>query len=86
MAVTNRDRVGSAMDALKEGLVPFVSHEFINRHKGHSSTVLQQVLGEPVHDAKGHFLAWTSQGSCGLCGSPGTRFTGIHLATPNEAW
>ena len=55
MAVTNRDRVGSAMDALKAGLVPFVSREFINHHKGHSSTVLQQVLGEPVHDAKGHF-------------------------------
>ena len=54
MAVTNRDRVGSAMDALKAGLVPFVSREFINHHKGHSSTVLQQVLGEPVHDAKGH--------------------------------
>ena len=53
MAVTNRDRVGSAMDALKAGLVPFVSREFINRHKGHSSTLLQQVLGEPVHDAKG---------------------------------
>ena len=55
MAVTNRDRVGNAMDALKTGLAPFVSREFINHHKGHSSTVLQQVLGEPVHDAKGHF-------------------------------
>ena len=55
MAVTNRDRVGSAMDALKTGLAAFVSREFINHHKGHSSTVLQQVLGEPVHDAKGHF-------------------------------
>ncbi len=55
MAVTNRDRVGNAMDALKTGLAPFVSREFINHHKGHSSTVLQQVLGEPVHDTKGHF-------------------------------
>ena len=55
MAVTNRDRVGNAMDALKTGLAPFVSREFINHHKGHSSMVLQQVLGEPVHDAKGHF-------------------------------
>ena len=55
MAVTNRDRVGNAMDALKTGLAPFVSRELNNHHKGHSSTVLQQVLGEPVHDAKGHF-------------------------------
>ena len=55
MAVTNRDRVGNAMDALKTGLAPFVSREFINHHKGRSDQVLQQVLGEPVHDAKGHF-------------------------------
>ena len=57
MAVTNRDRVGNAMDALKPGLAPFVSREFINHHKGHSSMVLQQVLEEPVHDAKGHFAS-----------------------------
>ena len=55
MAITNRDRVGSAMDTLKSGLAPFVSREFINYHKGRSDQVLQQVLGEPVQDAKGHF-------------------------------
>ena len=55
MAITNRDRVGSAMDTLKSGLAPFVSREFINHHKGRSDQVLQQVLGEPVHDANGHF-------------------------------
>ena len=43
------------MDTLKSGLEPFVSREFINHHKGRSDQVLQQVLGEPVHDAKGHF-------------------------------
>ena len=43
------------MDTLKSGLAPFVSREFINHHKGRSDQVLQQVLGEPVHDAKGHF-------------------------------
>ena len=55
MAITNRDRVGSAMDTLKSGLAPFVSREFISHHKGRSGQVLQQVLGEPVQDAKGHF-------------------------------
>ena len=54
MAVTNRDRVGSAMDALKAGLVPFISREFINHHRGRSPAVLQQVLGESVVDAKRH--------------------------------
>ena len=43
------------MDTLKSGLAPFVSREFINQHKGRSGQVLQQVLGEPVQDAKGHF-------------------------------
>ena len=43
------------MDTLKSGLAPFVSREFINHHKGRSDQVLQQVLGEPVQDAKGHF-------------------------------
>ena len=55
MAITNRDRVGSAMDTLKSGLAPFVSREFINHHRGRSDQVLQQVLGEPVQDANGHF-------------------------------
>ena len=55
MAITNRDRVGSAIDTLKSGLAPFVSREFINHHKGLSDQVLQQAIGEPVHDAKGHF-------------------------------
>ena len=43
------------MDTLKSGLAPFVSREFINHHKGRSDQVLQQVLGEPVQDANGHF-------------------------------
>ena len=43
------------MDTLKSGLVPFVSREFINHHKGRSDQVLQQDLGEPVRDAKGYF-------------------------------
>ena len=43
------------MDTLKSGLAPFVSREFINHLKGRSDQVLQQVLGEPVQDAKGDF-------------------------------
>ena len=55
MAITNRERVGSGMDALKRGLSPFVSREFITHFRGRSDQVLQSVLGEPVQDAKGHF-------------------------------
>ena len=33
MATTNRDRVGTAMDLLKDGLGPFVEREFVNLHR-----------------------------------------------------
>ena len=33
MALTNRDRVGKALDALKEGLGPFVEREFLRVHR-----------------------------------------------------
>ena len=56
MAITNRDRVGSAMDALKDGLAPFASREFINHHRGRSAQVLQQILGGTIPDGKQHFL------------------------------
>ncbi|MCY4583299.1 MAG: Swt1 family HEPN domain-containing protein [Chloroflexi bacterium] len=56
MAITNRERVGSAMDALKDGLAPFASREFINQHKGRSAPVLQQILGDAIQDAKQHFF------------------------------
>ena len=56
MAITNRDRVGSAMDTLKSGLAPFVSREFINHHKGRSDQVLQQVLGACPRNMAGEWL------------------------------
>ena len=55
MAITNRDRVGSAMDLLKSGIAPFAAREFINHHRGKSAQVLGQILGEPVQDAKARF-------------------------------
>ena len=33
MAITNRDRVGKALDSLKEGLGPFVEREFVRVHR-----------------------------------------------------
>ena len=55
MAATNQERVGKAMDILKSGLEPFVSREFIRHYRGQSAQVLQQILVEPVQDAKAHF-------------------------------
>ena len=53
MAITNRDRVGTAMDTLKNGLAPFVLREFINHHKGRSKQVLEQILRAPVSNSNG---------------------------------
>ena len=43
------------MDTLKDGLMPFVSREFINHYRGSSAQALQKILGEPVLDGKEHF-------------------------------
>ena len=36
MAITNHERVGKAMDLLKQGLGPFVEREFKNSYKDRS--------------------------------------------------
>ncbi len=33
MAITNQERVGQALDLLREGLAPFVEREFVNAHR-----------------------------------------------------
>ena len=43
------------MDTLKEGLMQFVSREFINHYGGSFAQVLQQILKEPVRDGNEHF-------------------------------
>ncbi len=55
MVVANRDRVGGAMDALKAGLAPFVSREFIAHYRGRSAQVLQSVHRMRVRDHRRPF-------------------------------
>ena len=33
MAISNRERVGKALELLKEGLHPFIEREFVSVHK-----------------------------------------------------
>ena len=57
MAITNRDRVGSAMDALKGGLASFVAREFINHHKGRSAHgVATRCSGSRSRTGRSHLL------------------------------
>ena len=55
MAITNSDRVGNAVDTLKDGLGPFVEREFIAHYRGQTAQVLQHMLGTTVQDPKRPF-------------------------------
>ncbi len=35
MAITNQERVGKAMELLRQGLAPFAQREFTNLHNAH---------------------------------------------------
>ena len=55
MAITNQERVGTAMESLKAGLAPFAEREFGNRYKDEAIRELQHILGEPVRDREHSF-------------------------------
>lgn len=46
MALTNHERVGKAMDMLKQGLAPFVDREFKNTYKDKAAAEAARFLGE----------------------------------------
>jgi predicted AAA+ superfamily ATPase len=46
MAITNQDRVGKAMDLLKQGLGPFVEREFKNAYGANASSEVKRILGD----------------------------------------
>jgi predicted AAA+ superfamily ATPase len=46
MAVTNHERVGKAMDLLKQGLAPFVEREFKNYYKDKAPIEIARFVGE----------------------------------------
>ena len=52
MALSNYERVGKAMEALKVGLAPFVSREFINHYKGQARQELLRIVEVPPDEKK----------------------------------
>ncbi|MCY4438244.1 MAG: Swt1 family HEPN domain-containing protein [Chloroflexi bacterium] len=50
MSLTNQDRVGKALEALKVGLSPFVEREFTAHYRGQTWQVLQQVPDVRIAD------------------------------------
>ena len=58
MAITNHDRVGKAMELLRQGLGPFIAREFQNSYKSTASTVAVRFLGEDRINAKKPIAEW----------------------------
>ena len=52
MALSNYERVGKAMEALKVGLAHFVSREFINHYKGQARQELLRIVEVPPDEKK----------------------------------
>ena len=46
MAISNHERVGKALDLLKEGLGPFVEREFKSFHKEKAQTELARFVSD----------------------------------------
>src|SRR5580658_1328372 len=58
MAITNHERVGKAMDLLKQGLGPFVEREFTSTYKDKSGQEAIRYLGEDRLLAKKAIVEW----------------------------
>lgn len=62
MAITNHERVGKAMDLLKQGLGPFVEREFKSYYKDRASGEATRYLGEDRILAKKAIAEWDTAG------------------------
>jgi predicted AAA+ superfamily ATPase len=58
MAITNRDRVGTAMDLLRAGLAPFVEREFNSQHQAKSLEVARRYFGDDRAVGKKSIAEW----------------------------
>lgn len=58
MATTNHERVGKALELLKDGLAPFVEREFRNLYKGEALEEAQRYVAGDRLDADRPFERW----------------------------
>src|SRR2546425_3834238 len=58
MAITNHERVGKALELLKQGLGPFVEREFKNLYKGQALAEAQKFMTSDRLDANRPFAVW----------------------------
>ncbi len=62
MAITNHERVGKAMDLLKQGLGPFIEREFKSAHKDQALAEATRYMGEDRLLAKKAIAEWDAAG------------------------
>ena len=60
MAITNHERVGKAMDYLKEGLYPFIERELVNTFKDRANSVASQYVADDRINAARTMGEWDS--------------------------
>jgi hypothetical protein len=58
MAITNHERVGKALELLKDGLAPFVLREFIARYKTEAVQKAMTYMDEDRINANKDILEW----------------------------
>ena len=58
MAITNHERVGKAMELLKNGLAPFIEREFKSVYQGQARQQAQAFLGEDRINSTKPITAW----------------------------
>ncbi len=58
MAITNHERVGKALELLKEGLHPFIEREFTNVHAAQALEVAKRLVGEDRLLVNRPFAEW----------------------------
>ena len=58
MAITNQERVGKAMELLRQGLAPYAEREFKNLHKAQAGAEALRYMGEDRLLAKKPLAEW----------------------------
>src|ERR1700730_3707246 len=62
MAMTNHERVGKAMELLKNGLAPFVEREFKSVYQGQAHQQARAFLGEDRINSTKPIVGWDASG------------------------
>src|SRR5487761_316111 len=83
MALTNRDRVGKAIDLLAAGLQPFVERELKAALGDQWRTALEDASGRRIQNPKSKIPTWPIHRSCSApFGTSGTTSSPERLGRP----